>query len=143
MLIELSNETDLTVAIEPLEKIATSLTTRPIELIITDNETIQEVNAQYRGKDAPTDVLSFPLEAQMPHAPLGTIMISEVFVKEKANAYGHTPQEELTLLFIHGLLHLLGFDHECDEGQMRQEEERLIREWALPESLIIRNEESE
>ncbi len=143
MLIELNNETTLHIDTEPLEQIASALTDRPIELIVTNNQEIQKLNQAHRQKEKPTDVLSFPLEAQMPHAPLGSIVISEDFVRTKATEYGHTPQEELTLLFIHGLLHLLGFDHECDDGQMRKEEERLIKSWNLPESLIIRTEESQ
>ena len=137
MIIDLVNETDLPVDTDLLAKITEDLTQRQIELIITDNAGIQALNAQHRQKDTPTDVLSFPM-GDMPNAPLGGIVISKDFVIEKAKTLGHTNQEELTLLFIHGLLHLLGFDHETDEGQMRHKEELIIRAWKLPESLIVR-----
>jgi len=137
-MIDLDNQTQLDVDIEALEKIATLLTDAPIELIITDNEMIQELNARYREKDRPTDVLSFPLKQAIPGMPLGSIVISEAFVKEKAEEFGHTLDDELTLLFIHGLLHLLGYDHEVDNGQMRVKEEELIEQFHLPKSLIVR-----
>ncbi len=139
MIIDLVNETDLPVDTDLLAKIAEDLTQRQIELVITDNDGIRALNAHHRQKDAPTDVLIFPL-VDMPNAPLGAIVISKDFVIEKAERYGHTNQEELTLLFIHGLLHLLGFDHETDNGEMRHKEEVIIRAWKLPESLIVRTE---
>jgi len=141
MLIDLVNETDLLVDTDLLEKIAEDLTQRQIELIITDNEGIKALNAEHRGKESATDVLSFPMGDTIPHTPLGVIVISKEFVEAKAAELGHSKQEELTLLFIHGLLHLLGFDHEIDEGQMRRKEEVIIDAWKLPKSLIVRNEE--
>jgi len=144
-IIELDNQTTLNIDIEALEKIAQSLTNREIELIITDNENIQELNREYRNRDNPTDVLSFPLETPFTEQsvfdiPLGTIVISADFVRERAKTYGHTEQDELKLLFIHGLLHLLGYDHETDDGEMRQKEREIIEEFGLPSSLIIRND---
>ena len=144
-IIELDNQTSLDVDIDALEKIAQSLTNREIELIITDNDSIRELNREYREKDNPTDVLSFPLETPFTEQsvfdiPLGTIVISADFVKDKAETYGHTEQDELKLLFIHGLLHLLGYDHETDEGEMRQKEREIIESFGLPSSLIIRND---
>ena len=141
MLIDLINETDLLVDTDLLEKIAEDLTQRQIELIITDNQGITALNKQHRDKNEPTDVLSFPMGDTIPHTPLGVIVISKEFVEEKAREFGHTNQEELTLLFIHGLLHLIGFDHENDNGEMRHKEEVLINAWKLPESLIVRTEE--
>ena len=143
MTIDLINETDLPVDSDLLTNIAKDLTQRQIELIITDNEGIKALNVQHRGKDTPTDVLSFPLGEEMPHTPLGAIVISKDFVEQKSKEFGHTKQEELTLLFIHGLLHLLGFDHETDDGQMRAKEKTLIEAWQLPESLIVRNHDME
>ncbi|SFV89930.1 Metal-dependent hydrolase YbeY, involved in rRNA and/or ribosome maturation and assembly [hydrothermal vent metagenome] len=139
MIIDLVNETDLLVDTDLLQKIAQDLTQRQIEFIITDNEGIRALNAQHRQKDTATDVLSFPL-GDMPHAPLGAIVISKDFVIQKADELGHSYQEELTLLFIHGLLHLLGFDHERDNGEMRRKEEVIIDAWKLPKSLIVRTE---
>ncbi len=143
MTIDLINETDLPVDSDLLTNIAKDLTQRQIELIITDNEGIKALNAQHRGKDSATDVLSFPLGEEMTHTPLGAIVISKDFVEQKSKELGHTKQEELTLLFIHGLLHLLGFDHETDEGQMRAKEKVLIEAWKLPDSLIVRNDDME
>jgi probable rRNA maturation factor len=73
--------------------------------------------------------------------PLGSIIIAESFVKEKAAEHGHTIQDELSLLFIHGMLHLLGFDHENDDGEMRAREKELIEQFDLPKSLIVRTTE--
>jgi len=144
-IIDLDNQTSLLINIDTLEEIALSLTNRAIELIITDNQTIQTLNRDYREKDSPTDVLSFPLEAPLTQQsiveiPLGSIVISAEYVKEKANIFSHSQQEELTLLFIHGLLHLMGYDHETDEGQMRQKEQAVIQAFHLPSSLIVRND---
>jgi len=138
-MIELDNRTSLEVN-EPLfNKIANTFTDKEIELIITDNKEIQMINASSRGIDKPTDVLSFPYE-EMPMSPLGSIVISEDFVKEKASELGHTHSDELTLLFIHGLLHLLGYDHEIDSGEMREKEKDIIELYTLPNSLIVRNQ---
>ena len=144
-IIELDNRSTLSVDIEALEKIAQSLTNREIELIVTDNAHIRELNLEYRDIDKPTDVLSFPLETPFTEQslfdiPLGTVVISADFVREKAKNYGHTEQDELKLLFIHGLLHLLGYDHETDAGEMRQKEREVIEQFKLPESLIVRND---
>jgi len=145
-MIDLDNQTTLAVDIDALDKIAQSLSSKEVELIITDDETIQELNAEYRGKDSTTDVLSFPMEAPFTEQsifgmPLGSIIIAESFVREKAKAFGHSIQDELSLLFIHGMLHLLGFDHENDDGEMRVREKELIEEFDLPSSLIVRTEE--
>ncbi|MEA1954655.1 MAG: rRNA maturation RNase YbeY [Campylobacterota bacterium] len=142
-MIDLENQTNLSIDKEKLESIAQSITTKEIELIVTDNISIQELNQEYRGKNLPTDVLSFPMDTSFTEAsifgvPLGSIVISEDFVKEKASEFGHTIQDELSLLFIHGLLHLLGFDHEVDNGEMREKEEEIIKTFDLPSSLIVR-----
>jgi len=138
-MIELDNRTSIDVNEPLLLKITNSLTNREIELIITTDSEIREINAASRGIDKATDVLSFPYE-DMPMSPLGSIVIAEGFVNEKANSLGHTPQDEMTLLYIHGLLHLLGYDHEVDNGEMREKEASLIAEFHLPTSLIVRTE---
>ena len=140
-IIDLDNQTTLHVNTEILEEIAASLTKQNIEVIITDNDSIATLNATHREKDTPTDVLSFPIEAVLETMPLGSIVISEDFVKEKAREFGHSEDAELSLLFIHGLLHLLGYDHEVDSGEMRAKEKEIIQAFALPSSLIIRTEE--
>ncbi len=137
MRIDLDNQTDCLVDADFLESIAQKLTSKEIELIITDNDEIQQINKQYRNIDKPTDVLSFPLEDQ-PH--VGTIMISSEYAQAKANEFAHSLQDEISLLFIHGLLHCLGYDHEVDNGEHRNKESELIKEFDLPESLIVRTE---
>ena len=138
-MIELDNKTALQIDTKLLEYIADTLTTKDIELIITDNDEIQTINKLHRNIDRPTDVLSFPYE-DMPMAPLGSIIISADFVQEKADELGHSEMQECALLFIHGLLHLLGFDHEVDNGEMREEEATIIEQFALPQSLIVRTQ---
>jgi len=140
MKITIDNQTDFPIPLDRFESIARPLTNREIELIICDNPTIQKLNSEYRSKNHPTDVLSFPLEGDIDKLPLGSIVISSDMIEQKAKEFRHTPQEESILLFIHGLLHLLGYDHETDDGEMRAEEERLIHQFNLPESLIVRIE---
>jgi len=139
-MIDIDNQTDYNPKLEFLKTVLKSVTKKDIELIITSNETIQQINLEYRAIDKPTDVLSFPYE-DMPMIPLGSIVISMDYVESKANELGHSLDDEFALLFIHGLLHLLGYDHEVDKGEMRKEEERLIHKFQLPKSLIVRTEE--
>jgi probable rRNA maturation factor len=122
-----------------LNNIANDLTDKDIELIITTNDEIKEINKEYRNVDKPTDVLSFPYE-EMPMSPLGSIVISSEFVEAKAQEFGHSVNDELLLLFIHGMLHLLGYDHEVDNGEMRYKEKELIEKFNLPNSLIVRTQ---
>ena len=145
-MIDLDNQTTLRFELAPLEEIASTLSSKEVELIITDDKTMQALNSEYRGKETSTDVLSFPMDTPFTEQsifgmPLGSIVISETYVKEKAKALGHTVQDELSLLFIHGMLHLLGFNHEIDSGEMRQREENLIKQFDLPKSLIVRTGE--
>ena len=146
-MLNIENFTDISVPIELLENIAQSLTLREIDLTICDNKTIQEYNREYRQKDQPTDVLSFPIEDDMIISnenvmPLGSIVISIDFVIAKAEEFKHTNSDELALLFIHGLLHILGYDHEVDSGEMREKEALIIQRFNLPKSLIVRTEEN-
>ena len=138
-MIDLDNQTDLEIDITFLESIKSDLTSKTIELIVVNNDEIQKLNSEHREKDKATDVLSFPMEFDFPNMPLGSIVISKNFVEEKAKEYSHSVKDEFTLLFIHGLLHLLGFDHEVDNGEHRQKEEELIKTYNLPNSLIVRN----
>ncbi len=98
-----------------------------VTVVVTDSETIQELNQQYRGINAPTDVLSFenipdlgfPEVDQAASDYLGDIIIAYPVAEAQALAAGHTPQEEITLLAVHGLLHLLGFDHDTLENKQQ------------------------
>jgi len=138
-MIELDNRTTLEVDEPFLNTIADTLTQREIELIIVAKEEIRQLNAEYRSIDKATDVLSFPYE-DVPMGPLGSIVICEDFVKEKAVEFSHKQSDELALLFIHGLLHILGYDHEVDSGEMRAQEHKLIKKFNLPLSLIVRTQ---
>lgn len=138
-MIELENNTNLEIDISSLENIANTLTKKDIELMVVKNDEIQQINKEHRNIDKATDVLSFPMDFDFPNMPLGSIVISTDFVEEKSKEYGHTFNEEFLLLFIHGILHLLGYDHEVDNGEHRQKEEELIKQFNLPDSLIVRN----
>ena len=136
-MLSIENETSLHVDTKLLETICDDISDKEVELLFVDDETIHKINLEHRGVDKPTDVLSFPLE-DMPHAPLGTIIISIDTAKKVANELNHSVEEEIALLFIHGVLHLSGFDHEVDNGEMREKESELIQKYNLPKSLIIR-----
>lgn len=94
-------------------------------VIVVDNEKIHNINREYRGKDAVTDVISFALEDErefiqpkdMPRI-LGDIYISIEKAKQQANDYGHSLTRELSFLSLHGLLHLLGYDHIKKEDEI-------------------------
>ncbi|BAF69898.1 rRNA maturation RNase YbeY [Nitratiruptor sp. SB155-2] len=140
-LIEIFNETDFDqFDIELMESITSQLTDRPVELMIVDDERMRTLNKTYRDIDKTTDVLSFPMQ-EIPNAPLGSIVINADKVLHTAKELGHSAKDEFALLYIHGLLHLLGYDHESDNGEMRAMEEKLIIEYNLPKSLIIRTYE--
>ena len=117
-----------------LDQICDYLTAGEVELSFVDAEEMKEINVRQRGIYETTDVLSFPLEMQL-HAPLGCIVINAEL--------GHGEDDETALLFTHGLLHVLGYDHENDAGEMRAKECEVIEKFSLPKSLIVRVEESE
>jgi len=138
-MIELDNRTTLNINEDFLSMIAKTLTDKDIELIITTDDEMKSINKEHRNIDKSTDVLSFPYE-EMTMFPLGSIVISSSHIEEKAKEFSHKNDDELALLFIHGLLHLLGFDHEVDNGEMREKEKELIKQFNLPDSLIIRTQ---
>lgn len=138
-MIELDNKTSLDIDIDLLEDIANAFSDKLIELIVTDNNQIKEINKEYRSINKATDVLSFPYE-DMPMSPLGSIIVSYDYIKQVSSELGHSEEDEFKLLFIHGLLHLLGYDHEVDNGEMRDEELNLIEKYNLPKSLIVRTQ---
>ena len=139
-MILLDDKTNSNIELNSLQDICNYLNiTQDIELIIVNNSEIKELNKNTRGVDKETDVLSFPLEA-IEHTPLGSIVISIDKAKELAKNLGHSLQDELALLFTHGLLHLLGYDHEIDNGEMRQKEQEILEHFNLPQSLIVRTQ---
>jgi probable rRNA maturation factor len=132
------NNTDYEIDLTIIKTISEYLKIGEIELILTTNDEIHEINLTTRGIDKPTDVLSFPY-VEMPNSPIGSIVISLDFIREYANEYKHSIEEEFALLFTHGALHILGYDHEIDNGEQRTKEEEIIQHFNLPTSLIIRN----
>ena len=107
-----------------------------VDLLFVDNETIREMNREYRDKDMATDVLSFPMyEADEEiddeeEILFGDIVISLERAQEQCQEYGHSLEREVMYLLVHGLLHLAGYDHmeEEDKKQMRAREARLLAE---------------
>ncbi|CAA6809108.1 MAG: Metal-dependent hydrolase YbeY, involved in rRNA and/or ribosome maturation and assembly [uncultured Sulfurovum sp.] len=146
-MLNIENFTNSTVNIELLKSITNSLTSREIDLTLCYNNKIKQYNKEYRQQDKATDVLSFPIENDLismenDFMPLGSIVISVDYVIEKAKEYQHSNESEMALLLIHGLLHLLGYDHETDNGEMREKEALIIQNFNLPNSLIVRTEEN-
>mgnify|MGYP000292443873 FL=1 len=108
-------------------------------IIIIDNPTIHKINKEYRDKDAPTDVISFALEDDKTVIEpdgvriLGDIYISIDKVHEQALEYGHSFKRELSFLAVHGLLHLLGYDHmeKSDEEVMFKKQEEVLNYYEI------------
>ena len=138
-MIDIDNQSDFNFPLKTITQITDALTSNDIELLIIDETQMHHINLEHREVDRPTDVLSFPLE-NIPMAPLGTIVINTNAVKDVSTRLEHSQEDEFCLLYIHGLLHLLGYDHECDKGEMREKEEELIKTYKLPLSLIVRTQ---
>jgi probable rRNA maturation factor len=102
---------------------------------ITNDAELRSLNAQFRRVDSPTDVLSF---AGNNVGRLGDIAISIQRARTQAREYHHAPEDEIRILMLHGVLHLLGMDHESDSGQMKRTEIRWRRKLGLPVGLIER-----
>jgi probable rRNA maturation factor len=91
-----------------------------LALVINDNKGVHELNRDYRHIDAPTDVLSFIYDMEDPESNLrylGDIIISGDKVMEQATQAGHSPEKELCTLIVHGILHLIGYDHETESAK--------------------------
>jgi probable rRNA maturation factor len=111
-----------------------------VNVLITSSAEMRSLNRRFRGKDKPTDVLSFPAELVAQKQPAGEIAISAEMASQNARALGHPPAEEVRILVLHGILHLRGYDHECDNGQMARREKQLRAKLHLPLGLIERAE---
>jgi probable rRNA maturation factor len=109
---------------------------RVFECLVTDDRELRRLNAQFLGRDYPTDVLSFP-EAS-PDGFLGSLAISAGRAAAQAREHGHTLEEEIRILMLHGVLHLVGMDHETDRGRMARAERTWRRRFGLPTGLIER-----
>lgn len=112
---------------------------RPFVCLLTDDRELRRLNSRFLGHDSPTDVLSFP--SGQPEGPLGEIAVSTQRAAEQAREYGHSPAEEIRILILHGLLHLLGMDHERDRGRMARAELAWRRRLGLPSVLTQRTRE--
>jgi len=110
-----------------------------VNVLVTSNAEIQELNRRFRNKNQPTDVLSFPALPGLKQRYAGDIAISAEIAAHNARALGHTASDEIKILILHGILHLRGYDHEGDQGKMARREEKLRRTLRLPIGLIERN----
>ena len=116
--------------------------TAEVSITLTDNAYIHELNRQYRKIDRPTDVLSFALnegvEPEVKDGPeinvLGDIIISVERAQEQAADYGHSLRREMAFLTVHGMLHLLGYDHmeEAERAEMQREEKYVMEQLGIP-----------
>jgi probable rRNA maturation factor len=118
-----------------LQRVAPARAKGQVTVALVPDTRVRSLNRRYRRHDATTDVLSFP--AGEPHE-LGDVVIAEGVARRQARAAGHSLQIELRVLALHGLLHLLGYDHEQDGGRMARVERRLRRAGGLPAGLIER-----
>ncbi|MGA8043270.1 MAG: rRNA maturation RNase YbeY, partial [Terracidiphilus sp.] len=113
-----------------------------VTALLTTDRGIRRLNREFRGKDKATDVLSFPA-AEMAGDEAGDLAISVETARKQAFEQGHALGTELKVLMLHGLLHLAGYDHETDEGQMARRERALRAKLRLPLGLIERVESRE
>ena len=104
--------------------------------LFADDVRLRKLNREFLGHDSVTDVLSFPSGTE---DPLGDIAISVERVRAQALTFGHTALDEVRVLMLHGVLHLVGFDHERDGGQMAREERKWRTHFGLPQTLIARS----
>jgi len=116
-----------------------------VHVLLADDATLKRLNKAFRGKNKATDVLSFPAAATTvffgdPDEPelAGDLAISLETAERQAKRFGHSLRDEVRVLLLHGLLHLAGFDHERDSGEMAALELELRQKLKLPTSLIAR-----
>ncbi|MFZ0416621.1 MAG: rRNA maturation RNase YbeY [Candidatus Sulfotelmatobacter sp.] len=112
-----------------------------VNVLVTNSRELRALNLRFRGKDKSTDVLSFPSPLRG-HASAkqvaGDLAISAEIARENATRLGHSLAAEIKILVLHGVLHLAGFDHERDNGEMAREESRLRQQLKLAAGLIER-----
>jgi probable rRNA maturation factor len=109
---------------------------RAFHCLMTGDTELRRLNCAFLSKDYPTDVLSFP--SANPSAGLGDLAISLGRARAQAREWGHSLETEVQILMLHGVLHLLGMDHESDSGQMRRAETKWRKLFGLPGGLIER-----
>lgn len=106
-----------------------------VNVLIAGDAELRRLNRTFRRKDRPTDVLSFP---SIVDGEAGDIAISAQAAARQARGLGHSLPDEIKVLVLHGVLHLAGYDHEEDAGEMARKEQRLRRRLGLPRSLTER-----
>ena len=112
-----------------------------VNVLVTNSSAMRTLNMQFRGKNQPTDVLSFPAASIAPKSKrpfAGEIAISAEIAAQSAARLGHSIKLEVKILALHGILHLAGFDHERDNGEMARKEAKCRRALRLPLSLTER-----
>ncbi|HUQ88106.1 MAG TPA: rRNA maturation RNase YbeY [Vicinamibacterales bacterium] len=118
-----------------LTRVAPAAAKGDLSVAIVSDRRMRALNRQFRGKDKITDVLSFPSDER---GFMGDIVVAAGVAKQQAKAAGHSVQTEVRVLTLHGLLHLLGYDHEHDDGKMARFEAKLRKKAGLKEGLIER-----
>ncbi len=111
--------------------------TGEITVLLCDDLRIKDLNRSFRGKNKPTDVLSFPA-GNNAEGLVGDLAVSVDTAARQAREHGLTLEDELRILLLHGVLHLAGYDHEADAGEMREQETELRVKLKLPNGLIER-----
>ena len=114
-----------------------------VNVLVASSRELRSLNRRFRGKDKPTDVLCFPAPLRAEDHFAGDIAISADIARENARLLGHSQGEEIKVLALHGVLHLAGYDHETDDGQMAHKELQLRRKLGLPLGLVERNQPSQ
>jgi len=109
-----------------------------VTVLLTSDAAIRDLNARFRGKNQPTDVLSFPASKLVQSQEKGDVAISVETAIRQSVEQGHSLTTEIKVLMLHGLLHLAGHDHETDAGEMRKREQILRAKLGLPLGLIER-----
>jgi probable rRNA maturation factor len=109
-----------------------------VTVLLTTDAAIRRLNRQFRGKNKATDVLSFPANAPGPMKIAGDLAISVNSARRQADERSHSLSTEIKVLMLHGLLHLAGYDHEKDKGEMAKREQKLRAKLRLPHGLIER-----
>ncbi|HUI81750.1 MAG TPA: rRNA maturation RNase YbeY [Bryobacteraceae bacterium] len=136
----------------PVERFAVRLRTeitkgRPFDCVITSDAELRRLNREFRGVDTATDVLSFPASVTIteprPSGSVGLLYLGDLAIslpraRSQARAFGHETAAEIQILMLHGVLHLLGMDHETDRGRMARAEKRWRARLRLPNGLIER-----
>ena len=118
-----------------LQSVAPARARGAMTVAIVSDARVRALNRQYRKKDTPTDVLSFPARER---GFLGDVVIASGVAARQARHAGHSLAIEVRVLALHGLLHLLGYDHERDDGRMARLERRLRKRGGLREGLTER-----